>query len=180
MREEYFTFLYHLVCSSSRPGASFYMLLKALYRKEFYSLIPNDDNRGADGIVLRDEFRHLEHQELGINWFRAPSTVLEMLIALSRRMQFLFIGTEIAADYSYWFWEMIDNLGLGTFTDTFFFDNDGQFAVEEVLNTLLERTYESNGRGGLFPLANPRIDQRDIECWYQMNHYATERLEGHW
>ena len=180
MREDYFNWLYRLVCLSGRPDASFYMMLKALYRKEFYGLIPNDDNRGVDGQALRDEFRHLEHQELGPNWFRAPSTVLEMLIALSRRMVLIFIGTDIEATYDKWFWEMIENLGLDNLTDSIFFNQDGQYVVEEILNNLLERTYEPNGSGGLFPLTNPRIDQRGVEIWYQMQYYCMERLDGHW
>lgn len=180
MREEYFNWLYDLVCSSGRPGSSFYYLLRALHRREFYSLIPNDDNRGTDGQELRSEFRRLEHQELSVNWFKAPSTVLEMLIALSRRMVLTFVGTDIEADYDYWFWEMIDNLGLGDLTDSQFLDKDGPYIVDDILNTFLERTYTADGRGGLFPLENPRTDQREVEIGFQKEHYALERLEGHW
>lgn len=178
MREEYFYWLYRLVCANTRPDNSFYMMLKALYRKEFYSLVPNDDNRSVDGQALRDEFRHLERQDLPINWFRAPSTVLEMLIALARRMAFTFSGTELDASWDRWFWEMINNLGLGNLTDEQYASYDGGFIVDEILNRLLERAYDYDGTGGLFPLKKPRMDQREIEIWYQKEYYALEKLDG--
>lgn len=177
MREEYFNWLYRLVCASTRPDASFSMMLRALHRKEFYSLIPNDDNRGVEGQTLREEFRFCERPDLPPNWHKAPSSVFEMLIALAKRMEFTLIGSEIEADWDKWFWEMIQNLGLDNLTDDRFDRVGGEGIVDEVLDNLLERKYGPDGKGGLFPLKHPRLDQREVEIWYQKEYYAGEKLD---
>jgi hypothetical protein len=46
--------------------------------------------------------------------------------------------------------------------------------VEEILHTLIWRTYDPDGTGGFFPLTRPQFDQRTIEIWYQMNAYSME------
>ena len=35
------------------PHKNYGMLLRELYRWEFYSVVPHDEDRGSDGIVLR-------------------------------------------------------------------------------------------------------------------------------
>ena len=39
---------------------------------------------------------------------------------------------------------------------------------------MLAREYSDNGHGGLFPLKNPKKDQRKVEIWYQMTEYINE------
>lgn len=178
MQEEYFNWLYRLVCASTRPDSSYYLLMSALHRKEFYSLVPNDDNRETDGKELRDEFRNVMHPELPVDWFEAPCTVLEMIIALSQRMVSVFIGTEKESSYDKWFWEIIENLNLDDLTDDRYIFLNGMYVVDEILTTLLERTYRPDGRGGLFPLKSGMKNLTETEIWYQMQYYSMEKLEG--
>jgi hypothetical protein len=46
--------------------------------------------------------------------------------------------------------------------------------VNQILTNLVERTYQKNGKGGLFPLKQPAKDQRRVEIWYQMAAYLNE------
>ena len=42
------------------------------------------------------------------------------------------------------------------------------------LDGFINRQYEANGEGGLFPLKGVCEDQREVEIWYQMNAYLYE------
>lgn len=168
------------------PGNNYGMLMKALFRKDFVWQIPNDDNRGADGLQLRERIindilnndnKHnvmahtLEFEML----FSRPCNVLEMLIALADRMAFIIDSVDDEPANVKCFWELIHNLGLSRFNDEYFFDLYNMLEAEEIVNRFLSRNYEKNGKGGLFPLKHTNEDQRNVEIWYQMNAYLAER-----
>ena len=52
MTNSYFDFLWNLVGRKKEYGR----LLLYLHETEFYSLVPNDDNRGVDGEQLRNHY----------------------------------------------------------------------------------------------------------------------------
>ena len=54
VNDRYFNYLYALV--ETNNNRHFKMLLEQLYCMEFYSLVPNDDNRGVDGEQFRTLF----------------------------------------------------------------------------------------------------------------------------
>jgi hypothetical protein len=99
-------------------------------------------------------------------------SVLEMLIGLSRRLAF-----EEEGEPRGWFWHLIENLELRHFTDRHYSSGESWCFnhVDEKLDCLLDRHYEYDGSGGLFPLHNPLEDQKDVELWYQMSAYLLER-----
>jgi hypothetical protein len=47
--------------------------------------------------------------------------------------------------------------------------------IEDILDIFVERKYDPNGYGGLFPLRCPKHDQREIEIWYQFNEYLEDQ-----
>ncbi len=168
--ELYLEWLYRQVgaVGNPDPSASYWKLFKLLYEKEFIWQVLNDDNRAEDGRFLRQEF--IAQEELVIDdpyWARLGCGMLEMLIALSRRLA--FEGDGFSRD---WFWELINNLGLYDYRDGRRFP---ERRINQILDDLIWRTYEPNGRGGLFPLRYPQEDQRDVEIWYQLNAYLLER-----
>lgn len=167
--EQYFIWLYSQVGSvkSRVRSRTYWSLLRQLYSKEFVWLVPNDDNRVEDGRDLRHEFV----TEQGIEgpdpeWMQMGCSVLEMLVALSRRLAFESTGRPAR-----WFWHLIENLKLNDFTDAVEYDT--QF-VDGTLDILIWRLYEPNGEGGLFPLRKPKEDQRRVEIWYQLSAYLLE------
>lgn len=168
--ERYLEWLYSIIgiVRNANPRRSHWLLTAQLYQKEFIWSIPNDDNRLADGLDLRDEFVQTTGAECDHAWLGEACSVLEMLVALCRR-----IDSESVHDSYYWFWKIIDNLHLGSFVDDNYSD-DVQLAVEDTFNRVLDRTYDANGDGGLFPLKHPNQDQTKVELWYQMSAYLLE------
>ena len=145
--------------------------MRQLYVKEFVWLIPNDDNRAEDGKELRYEFIN-EHgiDEVDQAWLDLGCSVLEMMIALARRAAF-----ESDDEVVEWFWRFIFNLGLTQHTDIAY-TSKTEREVDNVLDTVIFRTYDADGLGGLFPLTHPRQDQRKVELWYQLAAYLSEGL----
>lgn len=168
--ELYLTWLYGQIGDPDAPRSNrtYWKLSRAMFTKEFVWFIPNDDNRVEDGRFLREEFiEDLDLDDVDPDWMHLGCSMLEMLVSLSRRLS--FIGEGEPRD---WFWHLIDNLDL-RYSDRGPFPKD---KVEEVLDNVIWRTYQPDGRGGLFPLQHPRKDQRDIELWYQMSAYLLERI----
>lgn len=169
LEETYFKWLVVQVVDNRRrnPRMTHWEVLKQLHRTEFLWIIRNDDNRVVDGKELRTEF--LEGGSVD-DWETQGCSFLEMLIALSRRLTFQTEGVSEAE----WFWHLLDNVGL-RISDWDYEEQRMYGYVDQVLQALNNRTYDKNGRGGLFPLHDPVDDQTKVELWYQMNYYLLER-----
>jgi hypothetical protein len=166
--EEYLIWLYSQVGSVKDRNRSrtYWNLFRQMHSIEFVWLVPNDDNRVEDGRALRQEWA----EEAGIlpdrSWWSRGCSFLEMLIALCRRIAF-----EADSRADPWFWHILSNLGLLECTDR---SNYDQVEVDERIHTVIQRTYDRNGHGGLFPMRHAHKDQRRVELWYQMNAYLLE------
>lgn len=171
--EQYLTWLYSQVGSVKlkNPSRTYWSLLRQLFTKEFVWIIPNDDNRVEDGRDLRYEFlRDAGIKRADADWLGLECSILEMLIGLSRRLSF---EDEKEADPRWWFWKLLENLGLSTINDRQY-DELYARGIDETLDRIVWRTYNHNGEGGLFPLRYPEEDQKDVEIWYQMSAYLLE------
>lgn len=140
--------------------------------------IEMDENRASDGLGLRDEYitRHDDRPFRTFNY--GPCTMLELLVALAKRMSFIMSNEHEPHLIAKYFWAIITNLGLERCSDENWLAINGEFRVEEAMNRVLDRTYDSNGSGGLFPLQKIRADQRHMEIWYQMQCWLTEHSEN--
>lgn len=167
---KYYQWLCDLV-KVNQEDKSYWILFKDLHRKEFYWTVPNDDNRGIDGKLLREKFMVEEDSLIPID---GPCSMLEMIIGLALRMEDTMADPDEGDRTVQWFWEMLDNAGLSKFTDDAYYDLFGQVYVDEILDKILGRTYKRNGKGGLFPLEMPSKNQRKVELWYQMSAYLLE------
>lgn len=167
----YFEWLYKKigVVQNRNPNKSYWELARYLYRTPFFWVVPNDDNREADGKDLRHEFiDECDIQDLEINWLQLDCSVLEMLIALANRASFASVGE--AGD---WFYKFLDNLKLRGFTDAKY-NREAESQVKRIITRLVDRSYNSRGVGGLFPLRNADTDQRKVEMWGQLSSYLSE------
>lgn len=147
-------------------------LFELMHNTEFTWFVPNDDNRVADGLQLRNDFfrsvhnRKYEPGDLDIEWV----SVLEVIVALSRRVAFTAGG-----EAPEWAWRLIKNLKLHRASDPL---SNGKFKrAQTILWNLVWRDYEPNGTGGFFPLQRTIKDQTKVEIWYQMQEYVME-IEG--
>ena len=138
-------------------------LFERMHDLEFVWTVPNDDNRIQDGLDLRHEFLDGSRRRLRLD----GASILEVLIALSRRLEFTAGG-----DARVWAWRLLKNLRLSKMSDPLTEEDADQ--IDEILDALVWRTYQSNGEGGFFPMKNSLEDQRHVEIWYQMNAYVME------
>jgi hypothetical protein len=166
--EQYLIWLYSQVGNvrDRNRSRTYWNLFRQMYSIEFVWLVPNDDNRVEDGRALRWEWAAEAHISASGDWWSRGCSFLEMLIALARRMAF-----ETDSHAETWFWHMLNNLGLLECTDRTNYD---QVEVDERIHAVIQRKYDRNGHGGLFPMRYARKDQRQVELWYQMNAYLLE------
>ena len=170
--ELYFVYLYGQVADHRLTDTTktYWNLFRVLYQKEFAWIVPNDDNRAVDGMLMRQTFA--ETQGIYVNdeyWLRLGCSMLELLIGIANRLAF---EDESERSTPYWFWHLIRNIGFLPYTD------QGKLpiaTIDDTLDRIIWRTYDAAGRGGLFPLHNPKKDQRKVEIWYQLSAYLLER-----
>lgn len=171
--EQYLTWLYSQVSPVrlKNPSRTHWGLLRQMYKKQFVWIVPNDDNRMEDGLELRREFLETcEVKNPDPNWIDLGCSMLEMLIAFSRRLSF-----EADGEPRVWFWHLVEVVDLYQFNDKMY-NEEARRIIDETLDRIIFRTYESDGRGGLFPLRNPPVDQREVELWYQASSYLVEQF----
>lgn len=171
--EDYLIWLYSQVASVrlKNPERTYWSLLRRLYSTEFVWFVPNDDNRVEDGRNLRIEFFEQNRvREVDGSWFDLECSVLEMLIALARVLSF-----EADGEIRVWFWHLIDTIDLYQYSDANY-NSRAERKIDKVLDTVISRKYLPNGHGGLFPLSNPKEDQRGVEIWYQLSAYLIELM----
>lgn len=166
--DRYLTWLYGQVAEvkTRKSSKTYWDLLRQLYCTEFAWFVPNDDNRAEDGRELRFEWASVEDVELPDHWLRLGCSFLEMLIGLARRLEF---QTDESCEH--WFWQLINNMGLLGCHDR---SNFGEQDVEERTSSVIWRTYDYDGNGGLFPLRSASRDQRQVEIWYQFCEYLLQ------
>lgn len=174
IRAQYFNFLYSKigVLNDANPNHSHLILAEQMFEINFIwrEDIPLDENRAKDGKELRNQFA--DETGCDIRELYGPCTFLEFLIALSDRVSYWSDNNEGVME---WFWRLCDNAGLQGYTDAVYTCSDqSNYEVDGILRTIIYRTYKPNGDGGLFPLRNPKQDQRRVEIWYQMNAYLQE------
>lgn len=166
---EYFDWMYDYVCKGrAHKEVSYRKLFAYLHDTEFTYCLERDENRAYDGVCLRRRFARTK-DERDYNYILdildRPCSVLEMMLALAIRFEEEIMDNPLYGNrIKQWFWSMMKNMGLNMMTDAAF---DKRY-VERSINTMLNRTYDPNGRGGLFYIPNCQDDLRKFEIWTQL------------
>lgn len=180
--EAYFVWLYSQVGTreTGNRAQMYWSLLRLLHKREFVweDNVPLDENRAIDGRDLRREFLDTYRgKRITREFLDIGCSVLELLVALSRKLAFEVGDDEEGAATRYWFWTLIGNLGLLECNDE---HPPAKHILDEILDKMIFRDYSPNGAGGLFPLSkfDPKVDtdQREVELWYQAQNYLLERM----
>lgn len=175
MDEGYFTWLKSNVEYFTEAGRHDH-LFEVLHSLPFQPAIERDRNRVADAMALRDEY-YGEGAWDGVTVETACS-FLEFLVALARRMNYIY-ATVVEDRTQDMFWEVLHNLGLDEVTDDICDEDDTYETdkmIEYVVDTVNTRQFNSDGTEGLFPMPDTRVDQRNVEIWYQMNQYLMQKM----
>ena len=158
------------------PHKNYGMLLRELYRWEFYSLVPHDEDRGADGIVLRETWSD-EVEYKGSLAF-GPPRVLETIIGISQRAEDRIFGGPWIDDWDYKriFWDLINNLDLVRF-DGVLSSSDYE-VIGTVLEGFLTRTSRCDTFSNIFTFCVVPLNLRKMNLWSQMGIYICEKWPG--
>ena len=180
--DEYFDWL----CALVNADKSVYgYLLASLYNIEFTWTMDLDRSRAVEGLELRKQYCDLVGGDTWVMLAEDGCTVLEMLIALARRMDDMFTDVDTADRSRIWFWEFIENLGLKKFTNNCparfeeWTDDEGlhvsAHSPEEdifyIVHRWLNREYDPDGQGSIFPVGGHGTDMREASIFYQMSRY---------
>ena len=174
-REQYYDWLYKTVCGEWEPrNLSFHKLLSFLFNRDYVPACEMDICRATDGINLRYRFateNDIPYVRLDAEFHNVPCSMLEMMVALALRIEEHIMEDASAGNrVGQWFWNMIVSLGMAAMDDQRF-DAD---RAEYIVDRFMRRDYKPNGAGGLFTLAYPTEDMRQIDIWYQLMAYLNE------
>lgn len=181
IHDEYFSWLFRKVDS----GRGYAKLSSYLHNRwEFYWSVDYDENRQADGYDQRDYFlSDVGREQFTSRDIRAllnePVSVFEVIVALCDRIEFQ-LGDSVSDDRMHiWYDELISNLELDKFTDDSFSDEGyKRREIDDIIQVLLDRTYDDDGTGSLFPLQPSHVTLQsvtEVELWYQMMNYLEGR-----
>lgn len=153
-----------------RGDHPYHHLARWLYEEPFYSSVPADRNRIEEVIEGREVYSDKPKGD--------DVRVLEILVHLSLDMRDMMDGMIDNNSPDRWFLEMISNLGLAAMTDDRWEKETEDCAIitRGAIEEWLEREYDYDGTGGIFPLSDAKDDQTRVEIWYQMNAYLMEKM----
>ena len=172
---EYLNYLCNLV--NVRPGL-FDILIEELFNLDFYwtDEVPLDFNRGEDGLILRSGFYGDDGSDGTESLGGKDCSVLEALIGLAEKMNYLLDDDDRGDRTRIWFWEFIHNLGLDDFTDEVLENDLATFnEIDAIVMNWLNRDFDASGLGSPWPLEKPFRDQRKLQMMDQLNDYVLER-----
>ncbi len=175
LERAYFRWLCDIVGANviGDPCKKYERLLAVLHEIDFSYTMAMDANREEDGTNLRYRYGYehgVEPVEITAVIDNRPCSILEMMAALALRVEETIMIDEDAGDRtSYWFWYMVDSLGLTDETDDDFDERHVRIAIRH----FLDHDYCPDGTGGLFKVDGYSGDMRDIDIWHQMCAFLT-------
>lgn len=176
--ENFFNAYYNWIELKVDPDLDYRTMLDTLSDIPFTWTIPNDENRAGDGSSLRLRFAVESNLRCLESSLDEPASVLEVLYALALRIENeVMYEPELGDRTNDWFWMMLKNLGLDRFSNkTIFRDDRGDYGrffnvceqIDDIVYRWMDRTYNRDGTGGIFPMPGSKKDQRKIEIWRQV------------
>ena len=158
-------------------------LCEVLQGCAFLTFVRMDENRREEGMDLRDEAE--DDMNTGDIYgitvddpFPYTCSMMELLVVMTRRMHYEMLDSEYEADIGKWAVELLTNAGLSGFTNSAFDkDNNTRNEAEMIIKDIVYHRYGFDGEGSMFPLRQPKYDQRTTELLTQMNNYLAENYD---
>jgi hypothetical protein len=180
--ETYFEWLRREAFPGPKQRKEFEGVLRVLHDIPFYWTLWSDENRAGDALAFR-QFEFLGFQQdldkLDQHWLQewaqATPSVLEVLLAISRRWVYYFEGP-----VSTYFNHLFRNMQFDKFPGRSL-SSGGENQVRIRVDEWLSRQFEPNGQGSPFPVnrqvALDVLDMRQVDIWGQMNAYSYEHFQ---
>lgn len=172
LEEAYFLWLCSQVGQVEKlknKAKTYWTLLRLLHRREFtWREIEKDENRAVAGKNLRLRFLEETGRKPEGDFREFGCDMLELLIALSWDLAW-----DSDDDLVKWFWVLLDNLGLKGCSDAY---PPSERMFNDIIDRFINRDYDADGRGGLFPLNEPAEDQRGVELHYQAQAFLLQEV----
>ena len=162
LHEQYFEWLLFKVTDPKQPR-EFGMMYKELASTPFEARVGRDSNLIEHCEYMRQDYydeAEFMHQNYDIE--DGPITLLEIMVNLSIKAEDIMQGFD-GVNCERWFNDMLENSGLIFYTDHRFSTVGARHKIKKII----DRTYEWNGRGGLFyiPVLDEKNDLREVELW---------------
>lgn len=166
MSNSYYIWLLDRIGLLQEKYSAYGRLLQYLFNTDYIYVLNGDRDRAEGGKNLRVVFSNSENIYIE-DVKNGECSVLEMLVALA-----FHVADNSRLSPTTWFIEMINNLGLNDYSDTYF-DAD---SVDSILNVWMNRLYDHDGHGNIFKVVNFHGDMRTMPTWDQMNAYLIDRF----
>ena len=172
LKKEYFNYLVRFVCNNVHHKVDYLPLLDTLHSIKFVAVLDRDVNRIADGADLRKVF--LSDADIDDSYIYEfddmDVSVLEVLVGIAKRIEFQVGNTMEKDRTAEKFWVLVQNLDIEKYDS----GNYKPLNIREKVQKWMERRFEKNGKGSIFPLSDAKTDQRKEEIWTQMSNYIWE------
>ena len=169
MNDRYFDWLVDLVNADD-----LLRLCEIMDGLDFTWTIPLDENRVEDAFDMRE----LYSDDTGCDSGRQPvsCSLFEIVVAMAYRCdRDVMYDAYIGHRYSVWFHYFIENLFDGKARNAeMYLDED---EIVDICVRFMNRDYERDGSGGMFPIKHDRRDQRRVQLWLQMNLWLVENVK---
>lgn len=146
--------------------------MSSLFNKQFFYLLPLDENRSIDGVDLRREYIYENNlsEDGFVKVFPSErANLLEVILSLAIRCDQIMSTSNHPSTY-FWFGKILKNIGINECTDDFY---NSDF-VESRLDDLIWRRYRPDGFGGFFYIRNAKEDLRNVDIGTQMSWYLNQ------
>lgn len=184
LSELYLKWLLRLINADSYKEKSYIKLCSLLNKVPFKPVIKLDENRLSDVqsllretyIQSQSDWYRINADEETIEFSKWPVSFLELIISLAMRIDLDFMREINEVDNTrIYFWILVRNLGFLEYDDEHW-GEDAIISIVNRLNIVQDRKYDFDGKGGLFPLENSEVDQRNVQIWNQLCQFVSQKF----
>lgn len=166
-RDLYFEYLVNRLNPDEEFKKNYSCMLSYLYGKAFTYTLPLDENLAINGIGIRKAY--ISEEDLLEDAIVGDCSMLEMMLALGEACDYTVKHPADDLDAFKWFKLMLESMRLLPFSNKYF----NATAVNSIIDTCLNRTFDQNGEGSFFSIKENRDehDFREMTIWTQFLTY---------
>ena len=159
---DYFSFLYNF----GFDDEDHYNLARYLHTLPYRWTLQRDENRMYDGLNMRREYEdYLAGRDGDIPGEEEECSMLEFFVGFSHRLVRDMMSDE-DFDRKELLGIMLNNIDIWRWDDSRW-NKKAESDIKEAIDIWVDLDYNKHGEGGLFPIAEPYDDLREVDMWVQ-------------